>query len=290
MRPQADLARIGANASRPQLGAWLVANLRAVRGRAFVRVVALIRDLPLLPFETVLPAMTVAAYIYLYRYLGAPPGFASMVLLGGVMTAYWLNILWAMASQLYWERMNGNLDLYFLLPTSRVSILLGMALGGMFATTIRALTILVVGLVLFRVPVAIPAPLPLLALVILSLVALYGLGMLLSSLFLMWGREAWHLSSLFEEPVDLVSGIYFPVRALGPVAAALASLLPLTLALDGLRQLLVPGGEQMGFLPLRATLLILAAMAIAFPALAQMALTRVEHLAKREGRITTRWQ
>ncbi len=274
----------------PQPGAWAIANLRAVRGRAFVRVVALTRDLPVLPFETILPAMTVAAYIYLYRYLGAPPGFATMVLLGGVMVTYWQNVLWAMASQLYWERMNGNLELYLLLPTSRVSILLGMALGGMFATTVRALATLGAGLVLFRVPLAVPEPLPFLALGVLSLVALYGLGMMLSSLFLMWGREAWHLSELFQEPIDLLSGVYFPVRALGAAVAGVASLIPLTLALDGMRQMLVPGGQALGFLPLRSIIAILAGMAVAFPALAQVALGRFEHLAKREGRITTRWQ
>ena len=46
----------------------------------------------------------------------------------------------------------------------------------------------------------------------------------------------------------------------------------------------------MGFLPLRAIIAILAAMAVIFPALAQVALSQVERLAKREGRITTRWQ
>ncbi|HSW10291.1 MAG TPA: ABC transporter permease [Bacillota bacterium] len=290
MRTQIDRARTSAGVPGPQPGAWAIANLRAVRGRAFVRVVALTRDLPLLPFETVLPVMAVAAYVYLYRYLGAPPGLATMVLLGGVMITYWQNVLWAMASQLYWERMNGNLELYMLLPTSRVSILLGMALGGMFATTVRAMATLGAGLILFRVPFILPEPLPFLALALSSLVALYGLGMMLSSLFLMWGREAWHLASLFQEPIDLLSGVFFPVRALGPVVAGAASLIPLTLALDGMRQILVPGGQAMGFLPLRTTIAILAAMAIVFPAVARVALNRVEHLAKREGRITARWQ
>jgi ABC-2 type transport system permease protein len=287
---QVDGAQTRAGVAGPRQATWALANLRAVRGRAFPRVVALTRDLPLLPFETILPALTVAAYIYLYRYLGAPPGLATMVLLGGVMLTYWQNVLWAMASQLYWERMNGNLELYMLLPTSRVSILLGMALGGMFSTTVRALATLGAGLILFRVPVAVPEPLPFLALALLSLTALYGLGMMLSSLFLMWGREAWHIASLFQEPVNLVSGVFFPVRALGPVAAGAASLIPLTLALDGMRQVLVPGGQAMGFLPLPTIIAILAAMAVAFPALAQVALSRVEQLAKREGRISTRWQ
>ena len=47
----------------------------------------------------------------------------------------------------------------------------------------------------------------------LTLAALYGLGMVMASLFLMWGREAWHLTQLITEPVYFVSGLNFPVAA-----------------------------------------------------------------------------
>jgi len=33
------------------------------------------------------------------------------VVLGGTMTAFWMNVLWSMASQLYWEKEMGNLQL-----------------------------------------------------------------------------------------------------------------------------------------------------------------------------------
>jgi ABC-2 type transport system permease protein len=38
----------------------------------------------------------------------------------------------------------------------------------------------------------------LIAVFLLTLAALYGLGIMLSSLFVMWGREAWHLMRLAE--------------------------------------------------------------------------------------------
>ena len=45
-----------------------------------------------------------------------------------------------------------------------------------------------------------------------TMVALYGLGMLLSSVFLMWGREAWQVSLALQEPVFFLSGQNFPIE------------------------------------------------------------------------------
>lgn len=268
----------------------ILRELRAIRGRAYVRMVSIRRDLLLLPFQVILPVLAVAAYIYLYRFIGAPPEYGTLVLIGGVMTTYWLNVLWSMASQLYWERMMGNLQIYFLVPSSRMSILLGMAIGSMYTTSIRALSTLIVGLVIFRLPIVLKNPMVAILLFFLSLSALYGMGMLLSSVFLVWGREAWHLSSLFQEPIYLLSGFYFPVKSLGAGLATIASLIPVTLALDGMRQILIPGGEKLGFLPVWISILILAVMALVFPYLAYYGLNYMERLAKKEGRITTRWQ
>ena len=41
----------------------------------------------------------------------APPEYVGFVVLGGAMTAFWLNVMWMMASQLYWEKSQGNLEL-----------------------------------------------------------------------------------------------------------------------------------------------------------------------------------
>ena len=43
--------------------------------------------------------------------------------------------------------------------------------------------------------------------------ALYGMGMMFASMFLMLGREGWHLVNLAQEPVFLLSGTFFPIRS-----------------------------------------------------------------------------
>jgi len=51
---------------------------------------------------------------------------------------------------------------------------------------------------------------------------------------------------IFQEPVYLVSGMYFPVKFLGKLGF-FSSLIPLTIGLDGLRQLLFKEGATFGF-------------------------------------------
>lgn len=265
--------------------------LRTVIGRAYPRVIGMQRERSWMLFEVLLPLLQVAAYVYIYRAIGAPPEFTGFVVLGGAMTAYWMNVLWSMASQLYWEKETGNLELYIIAPTSRMAILLGMAAGGIFATTLRALGVLVVGILIFRVPMA-PTNVPaLVGVFLLTLVALYGLGMLMASLFLLWGRQAWHLANLLQEPVFLLSGFYFPVRALGFLVALGASIVPITLGLDAMRQLLYPQMmEGFKFLPVGYELAALVVLGGAFLTLAHRALRYFEALARREGRLTLRGQ
>lgn len=265
--------------------------VRTVIGRAYPRVIGMQREKSWMLFEVILPLLQVAAYVYIYRAVGAPPEFTGFVVLGGAMTAYWMNILWSMASQLYWEKETGNLELFIIAPTSRMAILLGMAVGGIFATTLRAAGVLVAGILIFRVPLA-PTSVPaLVGVFLLTLIALYELGMLMASLFLLWGRQAWHLASLLQEPVFLVSGFYFPVRALGFLVALGASIVPITLGLDAMRQLLYPAMmEGFRFLPVGVELGMLAVLGVVFLVLAQQALRYFEDLARREGRLTVRGQ
>ncbi|MDD4307693.1 MAG: ABC transporter permease [Thermoplasmata archaeon] len=275
---------------------WLVMNIRAVFGRAYPRIIGVNRELSWVFFETVLPLLGVAGYVYVYKALEAPAQYIGYVIIGGAMTAYWMNVLWSMAAQMYWEKEMGNLELYLIAPISRMSVLGGMALGGMFSSSVRALSTIFVGMVVFGISLSLPDPLMFTGIFIFTMIALYGMGMMFASLYMLWGREAWHMSSLFTEPIYLVSGFYFPVKGFvsmlgnpGFWIAAGASIIPITLGLDGMRQCLYPGNRD-GFLPLWLELAILVALSVLFLFLAKYSLAYMENLGKREGRLTMRWQ
>jgi ABC-2 type transport system permease protein len=148
------------------------------------------------------------------------------------------------------------------------------------------MSILAIGSFMFDVEFAIES-VPLLATVFaLSLVALYGMGMMFASLFLLLGREGWHMVNLAQEPVFLLSGTFFPIRSFNFWVAAGASVIPLTLALDAIRQLSFASGAELGFLDVRTEVAILAVLAGVFLVAARMLLQHLERLAIAEGRLT----
>lgn len=267
---------------------YIIANLRAVWGRAYVRIVGLNREPSWVVFSIVLPLFGIAAYVYVYKALGSPNEFIGYVILGGAMTAFWINVLWAMSAQFYWEKETGNLELYMIAPISRMAILLGMAVGGLFSTGVKAISTLALGAFIFGVAFITSSPLLLLGIFLLTMASLYGMGMMFSSLFMLYGREAWHTCNLMEQPVYLLSGFYFPVRALGIYVAAGASLIPMTLGLDAMRQLIFSG--KWGFLPPDIELALLVILTVLFLGLAKVSLDYMEKWAKREGRLTLQHQ
>jgi ABC-2 type transport system permease protein len=260
--------------------------VRTAIARAYPRVIGANREKTWIFFEIVLPLLALSAYVFVYRSLRAPEEFIGFVILGGAMSAFWLNVMWAMSNQLFWEKETGNLALYVMAPNSLMAILLGMALGGMFNATLRGLVIVSIGGWMFDVQFVAASPWMLLAVFWLTLTALYGMGMMFASLFLLFGREAWHLVNLAQEPVYLLSGTYFPVRSFYEWVAAAASLIPLTLGLDALRQLVFPSGATLGFLDVRTEAAALFASTILFVALARVLLAHMERLAIAEGRLT----
>lgn len=278
---------------------WLKMNYQAVLGRAYPRVIGANREPSWVFFETFLPILAVAAYVYIYKAWIPDPTVSEMligfVIVGGAMTAYWMNVLWSMAAQLYWEKEMGNLELFMVAPVSRMSILGGMALGGMFTSTVRAVSTIIAGVLIFGVSLTIHEPLMLILIFTFTMLALYGMGMMFASLYMMWGREAWHMSILLTEPIYLVSGFWFPVRGFiymfgdpGFWLAAGASIIPITLGLDGIRQCLFM--TDMGFIPLWQELVILIILTGAFFVLAKKSLAHMEKMGKREGRLTLKWQ
>ncbi|GAB4473691.1 MAG: hypothetical protein Kow00124_12880 [Anaerolineae bacterium] len=261
---------------------------QTIWARAYPRIIGTAREKSWLFFETLLPVLGTASFVFVYQAIQAPPEYIGFAVVGGAMTAFWLNVLWSMAAQLYWDKDAGNLELYILSPGPMMAILLGMAVGGLVMTGSRAAAILIICSLLFQVQYQVGSLLMLLLVFVITMAALYGMGMLFSSIYLVSGREAWHLSNMLQEPIYLASGFYFPVKALGFWVATFASIIPLTLGLDGMRQLLFTNNPAIGFLRVEIEIAILAVLAVIFISAAGVALSRLEEVGRREGRLTER--
>jgi ABC-2 type transport system permease protein len=260
--------------------------LKTILARAYPRVIGQQRDTSWLLFEVLMPFGSMVAYVLVYQAIGAPKEYVGFVVMGGAMTAFWMNILWSMSSQLYWEKETGNLGLYIAAPGSLMAILLGMALGGLVATSLRALVITIAGSLMFHVQYQIVSFWQLFTVFTLAMVALYGMGMMMASAFLLFGREAWHMANLAQEPIFLASGFYFPIKSFPFWVAAAASIIPLTLGMDAMRQLVFPSGFKIGFLTVSVEIAILLVLSVIFLVAAKILLAYMEKLAIREGRLT----
>jgi ABC-2 type transport system permease protein len=236
--------------------------------------------------ETLLPLIGTIAMIYVYRALHAPSRYLGFVVLGGVLLAFWQNVIWAMATQFFWDRGAGNLELFAMAPTSLAAILLGMALGGAYVSLTRAIAILLVASTLFGIGYTAAGLLPALGVFVLTISALYCLGMLLASLFLFYQREAWQLADAMQEPIYFLSGFYFPIRSLGAIVGGLGSLIPLTLGLDAIRQLVLPGTPQ--FIPIQWEVLAILVQIAGYALLSQVSLQYLERQARQDARLILR--
>lgn len=260
--------------------------IKTIVARSYPRIIGQQREKSWIFFEVFMPMLAVSAYVFVYRAIGAPEEYVGFVVIGGAMIAFWMNVLWSMSSQLYWEKEQGNLALYIMAPNSLMAVLLGMALGGMVATALRAAAIVVLGTFLFNVQFTVTSFSQLFAVFLLAMTALYGMGMMSASLFLLLSREAWHISNLAQEPIYLASGFYFPIKSFNFWIAAAASFIPLTLGLDAMRQLIFPSGASLGFLNVTTEISVLIVLCVVFLIGARFLLDYMERLAIREGRIT----
>ena len=209
--------------------------LRTVYARTWVRTKSIFGEPLWVVVGVGFPFFTSMALSLLYRSagLGSATGFA---ILGGVMVSFWGNVLWSMASQFNWDKQQGLFELYVTSPAAISAILVGMSLGGILGTAPAAVAVAILGWLIFN-PV-INAWWPGVALVFtLTLASLYAMGMTLSSLYLVYGREADAVNEALHEPVSFMSGLYFPMTSVSflSVLHAVALLIPLTIGMDALR-------------------------------------------------------
>jgi ABC-2 type transport system permease protein len=271
-----------------------------MKGRALVRLWSIFGEPLWIVVSMGFPVLSSLALSLLYYSIGAT-NYVGFAILGGVMVSFWGNVLWSMASQFNWDKQEGLFEIYLTSPASITAILIGMSVGGIIGTVPSAIIVTIIGWVLFHPAVAASWGLVTLTF-LLTLASLYAMGMTLSSLYLVYGREAESMNQVLQEPVSMLSGIYFP--SIGRASAfpyalqAVASLIPLTIGMYALRLSLFCGGAGAYALSfcggpvdsgsLWLPLGVLAVMAVVFLAISTFSLRALENLGRKEGTIAVR--
>ncbi len=266
-----------------------------MKARALVRLWSIFGEPLWIVVSMGFPVLSSLALFLLYYSIGAT-GYVGFAILGGVMVAFWGNVLWSMASQFNWDKQEGLFEIYLTSPASISAILIGMSVGGIIGTLPSSIIVMAMGWSLATLlHITIPVAGSWLAVGLtfaLTLASLYAMGMTLSSLYLVYGREAESMNEVLQEPVSMLSGVYFPSFGVGspfPVALqAVASLIPLTIGMYALRQTLFPTGSGNVLLSVWPYLAELAVMAVIFLAISSFSLKALENKGRRDGTISVR--
>ncbi|HUI85666.1 MAG TPA: ABC transporter permease [Nitrososphaerales archaeon] len=261
--------------------------LRTMKARALVRLWSIFGEPLWVVVNMGFPVLSSLAFSLLYLSIGAG-SYVGFAVLGGVMVSFWGNVLWSMASQFNWDKQEGLFEIYLTSPAPISAILIGMSVGGILATVPSAVIVTLLGWALFHPAVSASWGAVVLTFG-LTLASLYALGMTLSSLYLVYGREAESMNNVIQEPVSMLSGVYFPsIGAFSPFPFALqvaASLIPLTIGMDALRKSLF---FARGIGAVWLDLVLLAVMAVVFLGISEFSLRALERKGRRDGTIAVR--
>ncbi|PLR92549.1 ABC transporter permease [Bacillus sp. T33-2] len=177
-----------------------------------------------------------------------------------------------------YERQAGTLELIFLTPVSRITIMYARAAGNLLEavwlfTGFTLLVLFATGqagqIHWLNVPVA---------LLLLSVSAIVWGGFL--NIVFLFSRDAGILFTIFEEPMQFFSGVRIPVLAFPLWGKAVAFFFPLTYVLEIFRELVINGA---GLWQLASQLLTLAAVLATLFMASFFLIKKAEHHAKETG-------
>jgi ABC-2 type transport system permease protein len=192
----------------------------------------------------------------------------------------WISmVLWGPGTALRTEQVRGSLEALFLTPVSRMVILFGpvasQVVWAVWMFSIVAATMTLV----FGMELAAASALRALAVILIAVPALYGLGALFAAVVLRFGE----VSALVQGVRGLFTvfcGMSFPIVVLPEWGRAVALALPPTYLIADLRHVLLSGASLVELIP---DLAVLLAMGLALCALAVVAFRRTERYARRGG-------
>lgn len=239
------------------------------------------------------PILFPMGYIFAAKALGGPDGsslsvfgqltgttdYVAYMVIGTVLWM-WLNVtLWDVGFFLRNEQMRGTLESNWLCPTGRISIMLGACLTKL-VTSLMLLACTVIEFKLFFNVDLVKGSVGLLLLIFLLVIpSIYGLGLAFASLVIRF-REANAMVFLVRGIFMIFCGITYPLVVLPDWMRGIASLLPLTYAIQSTRAVVLAGAAFADVLP---DLLMLGVFAVVMPSLGYIAFRLAERRSRRIG-------
>ncbi|RKX71053.1 hypothetical protein DRP53_02945 [candidate division WOR-3 bacterium] len=166
------------------------------------------------------------------------------VVLGYIVMGFLNTACWGMGWSLRKEQWYGTIETIFAAPVPRWVYIAGMAThstlhqGGMIGIQVIVIHLL------FRIFFHTSGILPSLLLIGLMLIALYGMGMMVAALALIF-KEGWIVSEILHSIISVVTPIAYPLSVLPVFLREIAKFMPTTYGVLGIRHFLM--GERVFF-------------------------------------------
>jgi ABC-2 type transport system permease protein len=166
--------------------------------------------------------------------------YFAFVLVGIAFTDYLSVSLGSFAGQIRTAQMQGTLEALLVTPTSVPTILFSSSLYSFSFTSLRVLLYLVFGVFVFGLTLRVVSIAAFLVVMFLTILAFSGIG-LLSAAFIVVFKQGSPVGWLVTTASGLLGGVFYPVAVLPSWLKPYAYLLPITHALEAMRQILFQG-------------------------------------------------
>ena len=206
----------------------------------------------------------------------------TFLLVGALIWSY-LSVLFDVLSEtVSWERWEGTIEYTFMSPASRVTHLLGMGFYAVIYGIAQIAIMFGVVSLFFELDLSDANYWGALLMLSVCSVSLVGFGIVAAVLPLLSPEKGQQVSYIVSSLLLLVSGVYYPVDVLPGWMQAIATISPVTYALEGLRQALLEGA---GVAELWGSIRVLLIMGVIFIPLGLYIFHLGERYAKKTGKL-----
>jgi len=209
--------------------------------------------------------------------------FLMTYLLVGALLWNYLSMLFDVLSEtVSWERWEGTIEYTFMSPSSRITHLLGMGFYAVVYGILQTALTLGVCMAFFDLDLSNANYWGALLVLAVASVSLVGFGVVAAVLPLLSPEKGQQVSYIVSSVLLLVSGVYYEVSVLPEWMQAIATVSPVTYALEGSRAALQDGA---GIAELWESIRVLIVMGVVFVPLGLFVFHLGERYAKKTGKL-----
>ncbi|MEO0080468.1 MAG: ABC transporter permease [candidate division WOR-3 bacterium] len=206
----------------------------------------------------------------------------TFVTLGYIFIGFMNMALWAMGFSLRKEQYYGTLESVFAAPVPRWVFTMGMSAHSILHQLLMIAVQIIFIAAVFSLTIRPAGLLPSLGTVALMLVALYGIGMLMASLTLVF-KQGWLISEALASILMVITPIAYPLAVLPVVLQKAALAVPTTYGILTVRHFLL--GERMAF-SIADSFLRLALLCCIWVAFGLAIFTIIDRYTRRSGTLS----